>query len=35
MRLAMKGQEIEKPADAFKDPMVIEFLGLPESHQLA
>jgi predicted nuclease of restriction endonuclease-like (RecB) superfamily len=34
MRLAVKGQEIEKPADAFKDPMVIEFLGLPESHQL-
>ena len=34
MRLATKGQEIRKPADAFKDPVVIEFLGLPESHKL-
>lgn len=30
-RLAKKGQEIQTPADVFKDPMVIEFLGLPES----
>ncbi|HMN05685.1 MAG TPA: PDDEXK nuclease domain-containing protein [Flavobacteriales bacterium] len=29
MRLAKKGQEIMGPADVFKDPMVIEFLGLP------
>lgn len=35
MRLARKGQEIAKPADAFKDPLVIEFLGLPESPRLA
>ena len=34
MKLATKGQEIQKPADVFKDPLVIEFLGLPESHRL-
>jgi predicted nuclease of restriction endonuclease-like (RecB) superfamily len=34
MRLANKGQEINKPIDIIKDPMVIEFLGLPEFHQL-
>jgi predicted nuclease of restriction endonuclease-like (RecB) superfamily len=34
MRLAKKGQEIIQPADVFKDPVVIEFLGLPESHLL-
>lgn len=34
MALATKGQEIQKPADVFKDPLVIEFLGLPESHRL-
>jgi predicted nuclease of restriction endonuclease-like (RecB) superfamily len=34
MRLATKGQEILKPDDVFKDPVVIEFLGLPESHRL-
>ena len=32
--LAAKGQEIQKPADVFKDPVVIEFLGLPESPRL-
>ena len=31
MKLATKGHEIQKPADVFKDPVVIEFLGLPES----
>lgn len=35
MRLAKKGHEITSPADIFKDPVVIEFLGLPESHRLA
>ncbi len=35
MRLATKGHEITSPADIFKDPVVIEFLGLPESHRLA
>jgi predicted nuclease of restriction endonuclease-like (RecB) superfamily len=34
MRLATKGQEIQKPVDVFKDPVVIEFLGLPEPPQL-
>lgn len=33
-RLATKGQEILQPADIFKDPVVIEFLGLPESSKL-
>lgn len=34
MRLAVKGHEVRKPADVFKDPMVMEFLGLPESPRL-
>lgn len=34
MKLATKGQEIAVPLDVFKDPVVIEFLGLPESHRL-
>ena len=34
LKLATKGQEISAPADAFKDPVVIEFLGLPESPRL-
>ena len=34
MKLATKGQEIATPADVFKDPVVIEFLGLPESPRL-
>jgi predicted nuclease of restriction endonuclease-like (RecB) superfamily len=33
-RLAMKGHEVQKPVDLFKDPVVMEFLGLPESHGL-
>lgn len=34
LQLAAKGQEIQKPADVFKDPFVIEFLGLPASPRL-
>lgn len=34
MRLARKGQEIQRPEDVFKDPVVMEFLGLPESPRL-
>lgn len=34
MRLAEKGHEVQKPADVFKDPVVMEFLGLPESPKL-
>jgi predicted nuclease of restriction endonuclease-like (RecB) superfamily len=34
MKLATQGQEIATPTDVFKDPVVIEFLGLPESPRL-
>lgn len=34
MRLAVKGHQIQRPADVFKDPVVMEFLGLPESPRL-
>jgi predicted nuclease of restriction endonuclease-like (RecB) superfamily len=30
LRLSEKGQVIEKPQDAIKDPYVLEFIGLPE-----
>ena len=34
MELSTKGQEVQKPADAIKDPLVMEFLGIPTSHRL-
>ena len=34
IRLATKGQEINKPEDAIKEPMVLEFLNIPESNKL-
>ena len=34
IRLANKGHEIVSPKDAIKDPVILEFLGLPESHRL-
>ena len=34
MKLATKGHNVQKPVDIFKDPVVIEFLGLPESPKL-
>jgi len=34
MKLACKGQEITKPEDAIKEPLILEFLGIPESHKL-
>jgi len=34
IKLAKKGQEIQKAADAIKDTFIMEFLGLPESHKL-
>lgn len=34
MQLVCKGQEIIKPKDAIKEPVVLEFLGVPESHKL-
>jgi predicted nuclease of restriction endonuclease-like (RecB) superfamily len=34
LKLATKGQEIQRPVDAIKDPFIMEFIGLPESHKL-
>jgi len=34
MQLAIEGQEINQPSDAIKDPIILEFLNLPESHRL-
>lgn len=34
LALANKGQQILEPVDAIKDPYVLEFLDLPESHRL-
>lgn len=34
LRLAQNGQEIVNPVDAIKEPIVLEFLGIPESHRL-
>ena len=34
MQLATKGHKVQQPADIFKDPVVMEFLGLPESPRL-
>ncbi len=34
MQLANEGQTVQNPVEMMKDPMVLEFLNLPESHQL-
>ena len=34
MRLALEGQEIQSAEDVFKDPMVFEFAGIPESPRM-
>ena len=34
MRLALQGQEVAQPIDVLKDPVVLEFLDLPESPRL-
>ena len=34
LALATRGQEVQAPEDAIKDPVVLEFLGLPESPRL-
>lgn len=34
MRLVQKGQELLKPEDVIKDPIVLEFLDIQETHQL-
>jgi len=35
MKLVCAGQELSQPGDAIKDPLVLEFLDLPENHKLA
>lgn len=35
LKLASQGQEINVPTDIIKDPLVLEFLGVPEAHQLS
>lgn len=35
LALACKGQEINNPQDAIKEPVVLEFLGIPEPHKLS
>jgi predicted nuclease of restriction endonuclease-like (RecB) superfamily len=34
LQLACEGHEIAKPEDTIKDPVVLEFLNIPESHKL-
>ena len=34
LALATRGQELSQPIDVLRDPVVMEFLGLPESHRL-
>lgn len=34
LQLAARGQEVAQPVDVLKDPVVLEFLGLPESPRL-
>jgi len=34
LRLATRGHEVGQPIDALKDPVVLEFLNLPQSHRL-
>lgn len=34
MEPGYEGQEISKPEDVIKDPFILEFLDIPEAHQL-
>jgi predicted nuclease of restriction endonuclease-like (RecB) superfamily len=34
LKLACKGHEVSKPEDTIKEPLVLEFLNIPESHKL-
>ena len=34
LKLVNEGQEFNNPEDAIKEPLVLEFLGIPESHHL-
>lgn len=33
LKLAVKGQKVERPEDIIKNPYILEFLGLPEDHR--
>ena len=35
LALANEGLQVDRPMDVFRDPYVLEFLNLPESHRLA
>lgn len=35
MELVYNGQELKNPEDAIKEPLVLEFLNIPESHKIA
>lgn len=34
LELSEKGQEIQKPEDVLRDPFVLEFLDIPQNHQI-
>lgn len=34
LKLATEGQAVKNPADALKDPYILDFLGLPDSKRL-
>ncbi len=34
IKLAEKGHEINQPSDVIKNPLVLEFLGIPHTHQI-
>ncbi len=34
IKLSLEGNKIENPIDIIKDPLILEFLNLPESHKL-
>lgn len=34
MQLAAKGHEVSRPSDVFKDPMILDFLGVPATPKL-
>jgi predicted nuclease of restriction endonuclease-like (RecB) superfamily len=34
LKLARKGQVVEAPVDTLKEPVILEFLNIPESHRL-
>lgn len=35
LEMSIKGQEINTPQDAIKEPLVLEFMGAPEPHKLS